>query len=150
MNMSLNIKRANVSIFNGWRAGAFLVNPVNTVGIMGKGLALQFKKEKPTHFDKYKSLCENNQMILGKVWIDEENKIIAFPTKADWRSKSKEWVIQEGLKDLHIKVKEKGIKKIYIPKIGCGLGGLDYESQVKPLILKEFSGSEINVVIVEL
>ena len=149
-DMNSNIKRTNVNIFNGWKAGAFLVNPVNTVGVMGKGLALQFKKEKPDHYTKYKSLCTDGHIKLGEVWVDEENKIIAFPTKGDWRAKSRIEDIVNGLKDLHIQAIKRNIKKIYIPKIGCGLGGLNYEHEVKPIILKEFNDSKVTVVIVEL
>ena len=75
------LKITNYSVFKGAEIGAFLVNPVNTKGVMGKGLALEFKKRYKTYFNEYKELCNNEEIKVGKVHIDAERKIISFPTK---------------------------------------------------------------------
>lgn len=110
-----------------------LVNPVNTQGAMGAGLALQFKKRFPNMFLDYKQACDSNEVIVGKMHVWKGNPlVINFPTKEDWRNLSKiEWIIS-GLQDLQKVVEENKIKTIAIPPIGCGLGGLQFD-----LVLKE-------------
>lgn len=123
-----------------------LVNTVNTVGVMGKGIALQFKKAYPANFKAYESAVRQGELQLGRVFVYrtgklEENPkyIINFPTKKHWRSKSKLSDIAEGLKDLVREVEQLSIKSIAVPPLGCGLGGLNWKD-VRPLIVDAFSG----------
>lgn len=116
-----------------------IINTVNTKGIMGKGLALQFKKRYPDNFKAYEKACENEQVQLGKMFIfnrntlDNPKYIINFPTKGHWKSKSKLKDIEEGFDDLLIQLAKYNIKSVAIPPLGSGLGGLDWK-QVKTII----------------
>ena len=118
-----------------------LVNTVNTVGVMGKGIALMFKEAFPENFKIYKAACKTRDVHLGQMLATERNGImggpkwiINFPTKGHWRYPSKmEW-IESGLGDLRWLVVEKGIKSVAIPPLGCGNGGLNW-NEVKPLIV---------------
>lgn len=110
-----------------------LVNTVNTVGVMGKGIALQFKKAYPNNFRVYKEACDNNEVSIGKVLIvkDEsmlggEKFIINFPTKKHWRQPSKYEYIERGMQSLVAAVKEHKIKSIALPPLGSGNGGLHW------------------------
>ncbi len=121
-----------------------LVNPVNCVGIMGKGLALQFKKEYPENFKAYAKECKAGNIIPGKIFIYDSGSIfdqryiVNFPTKKHWRSKSRLEDIELGLKDFVKKIKQYQMKSIAIPPLGCGLGGLEWDS-VRHLIEREFN-----------
>lgn len=120
-----------------------LVNTVNTQGVMGKGLAYEFKKRFPENHRRYEQACEEGQMQIGKMLVFRTGQlhpqyIINFPTKQHWRSKSKLEYIQEGLKDLAQVVQQYGIRSIAIPPLGCGQGGLRWE-EVKPLIEQTFA-----------
>ncbi|MBS1556510.1 MAG: macro domain-containing protein [Bacteroidetes bacterium] len=121
-----------------------LVNTVNTVGIMGKGVALQFKEHFPLNFKLYQKACEAGALKLGKVFVTETGQltgpryIVNFPTKADWRSFSKLNTIADGLDDLVRVIREKNIQSIAVPPLGCGNGGLDWQ-EVKPLIVSKLS-----------
>ena len=108
----------------------YLVNPVNTVGVMGKGLALQFKEKFPENFNKYKKYCNSKDFTVGKLLIITENdkKIINFPTKIHWKDKAKLKFIEDGLEKLKIAIEKRNIKSVAMPKIGCGLGGLDWNT----------------------
>src|SRR3982751_3400818 len=117
-----------------------LVNTVNTVGVMGKGLALQFKKEFPQNFKIYQRACTEKNFGIGDLIISEEESllygkktIIDLPTKTDWRKPSEYSYIESGLKKLANVVQEKGIKSIAVPSLGTGHGGLDW-NKVKKLI----------------
>lgn len=112
----------------------YLVNPVNTVGVMGKGLALSFKNKFPNNFKKYKKYCQSGDFVVGKLLIISENnkKIINFPTKIHWKDNSRIGFIIDGLKKLKIAIEKRDIKSVAMPKIGCGLGGLDWN-----LVFKE-------------
>ena len=105
-----------------------LVNTVNCVGVMGRGIALQFKKKFPENFSAYKDACDAKEVKLGKVYIHDMGKmfnpryVINFPTKGHWRSKSKIEDIETGLVDLVREVEARNIKSIAIPPLGCGLG----------------------------
>jgi len=113
-----------------------LVNPVNCVGVMGKGLALQFKKKYPENFDCYKVACNIGDVKIGTMFSTRPNRIIInFPTKLHWRDKSHIHDIRLGLNDLIKVIDCSNIKSIAIPALGCGLGGLDWEV-VKPLIIE--------------
>ena len=129
---------------------AALVNTVNTVGVMGKGIALQFKNEFPENYKAYKDAVKRKEVNVGKVQIVPVNRlngvkyIVNFPTKAHWRNPSKmEW-IKDGLKDLHMQIQTYKIESIAIPPLGCGNGGLNWEV-VKPLITEALSDLEIKV-----
>ena len=132
-----------------------LVNTVNTVGVMGKGIALAFKKAFPTNFKIYKKACDDKSFKIGDLLITDTAQltpkfIVNFPTKEHWRGRSKMEFVEVGMKELVKAIKEKGIKSIAIPPLGCGNGGLDWE-KVKPIILKELEAikNEIEVIIYE-
>jgi len=116
-----------------------IVNTVNCVGVMGRGIALQFKKQFPDNYKFYESACKNNEVIPGKMLVYEMNAlvnprfIINFPTKRHWRGASRMEDIESGLSDLIEVVQSRKISSIAIPPLGCGLGGLDWKV-VKPLI----------------
>lgn len=132
-----------------------IINPVNTVGVMGKGLALQFKQKFPTNYKIYKEACKNQTIDIGKLLlVDESNLerkkfIINFPTKKHWRNSSKIEYIEEGLKDLVRIIETQSFESMAIPALGCGLGGLEWES-VKLLIEKQLGNlEEIEIIIYE-
>ncbi len=116
-----------------------IVNTVNTVGVMGKGLALQFKKAFPHNFTVYKTACDNKSLVTGSVLsvsmesMNPPYYIINFPTKAHWKGKSKIEYVELGLDSLISEAKRLGLKSVSIPALGSGLGGLNWE-QVQPLI----------------
>ncbi len=116
-----------------------IVNTVNTVGVMGKGIALMFKERFPENFKAYEAACRRKEVQLGRMFVTEllelggPRWIINFPTKGNWRYPSKlEW-IESGLDDLRELMLDKKIKSIAIPPLGAGNGGLSW-SEVKPLI----------------
>jgi O-acetyl-ADP-ribose deacetylase (regulator of RNase III) len=115
-----------------------LVNTVNTQGVMGKGIALQFKKTYPDMFKKYQELCERGKIDIGVLWIYKtpHKWILNFPTKKYWRNPSKAEYIDIGLRKLSEKFNELGIYSIAFPALGCGNGELNWESTVKPLMEK--------------
>lgn len=123
-----------------------LVNTVNTVGVMGKGIALQFKNMFPNNFKLYANACKNKEVKVGKLLITEEEALLAgkkiiinFPTKTNWRLPSEYQYIESGLVDLVNVIKEKNIKSIAIPPLGSGNGGLDW-NKVKQ-ILENYLGN---------
>lgn len=131
-----------------------VVNTVNTVGVMGKGIALMFKEAFPDNFKAYKAACKAGKVQIGQVFVTERLNleggpkwIINFPTKEHWRNPSKlEWII-EGLKDLKRVIVEKKIRSIALPPLGSGNGGLDW-AEVRPQIesaLEGLSGVEVIV-----
>lgn len=121
-----------------------LVNTVNTVGVMGKGIALQFKKVFPENFELYTKACKSKKVVIGTMFVTkttdliDQKYIINFPTKKHWKEKSKAEYIQKGLRDLVRVMQDKQIKSIAIPPLGCGLGGLAWES-VRSLIEEAFA-----------
>ena len=121
-----------------------IVNTVNTEGIMGKGLALQFKKRFPDNFKAYEKACKDGHVSIGKMFIFTSNTlegsrlIINFPTKKLWRNKSSLADISAGLSALVTDIKRLGITSIAIPPLGCGLGGLSWKD-VKAEIEKAFA-----------
>lgn len=120
-----------------------LVNTVNTVGYMGKGIALQFKQAFPANFAAYQRACAHGEVQIGQMFVYATETlynpryIINFPTKAHWRGKSQLDYIEQGLAALMVEVKQRGIKSIAVPPLGCGLGGLDWDV-VRPLIEQAF------------
>lgn len=109
-----------------------IVNTVNCVGVMGRGIALQFKKAWPENFRAYASACKQQKVIPGKMFVFDQagltnpRYIINFPTKRHWRGKSRLEDIESGLKDLSRVIEEKAIRSIAIPPLGSGLGGLNW------------------------
>lgn len=124
-----------------------LVNTVNTVGVMGKGIAADFKRIYPKMFEEYRFRCESKKLDIGNLFLYKTpNKwILNFPTKRHWKSPSKLEYIEEGLKKLVAQANELQLNDIAMPKLGCGNGGLDWETQVKPLVEKYLKKSPINV-----
>lgn len=116
-----------------------IVNTVNCVGVMGKGIALQFKNKWPANFTAYAAACKAGQVRPGRMFVFDSgglvkpNFIINFPTKDHWRGSSKIEFIRDGLVDLVAQVKRLGIRSIAVPPLGCGNGGLDW-ADVRPLI----------------
>ena len=126
---------------------------VNTVGVMGKGIAIQFKERFPMNFKIYANACKKGDMQVGKMLVVKENTldgeklIINFPTKKEWFRMSQYSYIEDGLKDLVNVIEEYNIKSIAIPPLGCGNGGLKWE-KVKPLMDKYLS--KLNNVIIQI
>ncbi len=121
-----------------------LVNTINCVGVMGKGLALEFKNRYPAMFDKYKSFCDKGVFKPGVLWIykAEDGKwILNFPTKIDWKNPSKIEYIEEGLKKFVEIWLEKGITSIAFPLLGCSNGGLNPD-EVIPIMEKYLNQCE--------
>lgn len=131
-----------------------LVNTVNTVGVMGKGIALQFKNQYPHNYKIYKDACKKGELKVGEVLVVKdgdimnEKYIINFPTKEHWRSPSQLSYIQEGLKALNKAIVENNITSIALPPLGCGNGGLDW-NVVKPMIIDALGEVEIDVIVYE-
>jgi O-acetyl-ADP-ribose deacetylase (regulator of RNase III) len=112
-----------------------VVNTVNTVGVMGKGLAAAFKKRYPEMFDAYKVLCDKKLFKTGQLWLwkSPAQWVLNFPTKQHWQHPSKMLYIEDGLKKLADQYEERGIREISFPRLGCGNGGLDW-NEVRPLM----------------
>jgi O-acetyl-ADP-ribose deacetylase (regulator of RNase III) len=116
-----------------------LVNTVNCVGVMGKGIALQFKQAFPENFRAYQRAVERGEVQPGRMnvfaigGLTNPRFVLNFPTKRDWRSKSRIEDIRTGLEALAGEIKRLGIRSIAVPPLGCGNGGLDW-SEVRPLI----------------
>ena len=122
-----------------------LVNTVNTAGIMGKGIALQFKQAYPEMFRAYERDCKTGEVKLGKVQVFDlgglvggPRWIINFPTKGHWRAGSRMADIETGLQDLVATIKRLHIRSIAVPPLGCGNGGLDW-NEVRPRIESAFA-----------
>lgn len=113
-----------------------LVNTVNTVGVMGKGIALDFKRIYPEMFQQYQGYCERNMFSVGQLWIYKTSHkwILNFPTKKHWRNKSQVKYIEAGLQKFIDTYDAKGINSISFPMLGCGNGELDWETQVRPIM----------------
>ena len=130
-----NILRANAEA---------LVNTVNCVGFMGKGIALQFKKAYPENFDAYRKACAVGEVHPGRMFIFDLRSmlnpkyVVNFPTKRDWRANSRYEDIESGLQALVAEARRLGIRSIVVPPLGCGLGGLDW-NRVRPMIEEAFA-----------
>jgi len=124
-----------------------LVNTVNTVGVMGKGIALQFRETFPENYKFYQKACKQGRVQIGKMLIFDHGQfvtprfIINFPTKSHWRENSRLEDIEVGLADLQKVIRGYGIKSIAVPPLGCGSGGLDWDV-VRPLIIDALGGFE--------
>lgn len=131
-----------------------LVNTVNTVGVMGKGIALMFKERFPENFRRYASACKAGEVQVGRMFVTEVSEldgprwIINFPTKQHWRGRSRmEW-IAEGLHDLRRFLVEERVRSIAVPPLGAGNGGLDW-AEVRPLVETILAGLDTEIVVFE-
>ena len=154
-----------------------LVNTVNCVGVMGKGLALQFKKKFRANFEAYARACERKAVRPGRMFVvdlhgepepagqlpmafaeepgaysasaERPRYIINFPTKDHWRRGSRMQYIEDGLRDLAREIRERGITSVAVPALGCDLGGLEWD-EVRPRIEAALGGLEgVRVVVFE-
>ncbi len=132
-----------------------LVNTVNCVGFMGKGIALQFKQAFPANFKAYEAACKAGEVVPGRMFIFDNGRLINpryvvnFPTKRHWRGKSRISDIRSGLTALIADVRSLGVHSIALPPLGCGLGGLNW-GEVRPLIERAFSElPEVRVLLFE-
>ena len=123
-----------------------LVNAVNTVGVMGKGIALQFRQAFPEMFRAYATACKAGRVCVGKMDVFDRGVaasgprwIINFPTKRHWREPSRLGDVEAGLVDLVATISNLEIRTIAVPPLGCGLGGLQWE-EVRPRIEEALSG----------
>lgn len=116
-----------------------LVNTVNCVGVMGRGIALQFRNAYPDNFEAYAAACKREEVQPGRMFVFETGRltspryIVNFPTKRHWRGKSRIEDIESGLVDLAEVIRARGIRSIAVPPLGSGLGGLEW-SEVRPRI----------------
>lgn len=117
-----------------------ITNTVNCVGVMGKGVALEFKHRFPTMFQDYQTRCKKGMVRTGTpyLWSNEKVEILNFPTKRHWNEPSRLEDIEAGLQYLAEHYDELGIQSLAMPALGCGNGGLKWEN-VKPLIEKYLS-----------
>jgi O-acetyl-ADP-ribose deacetylase (regulator of RNase III) len=132
-----------------------LVNTVNTVGVMGKGIALMFKEAFPANFRAYEEACKRQEVRVGHMFVTESRTLegprwlINFPSKKHWRQPSKlEWIV-DGLNDLRRVIEEKKIASIALPPVGCGNGGLEW-GEIRPEIERVLGTLEgVDVVVFE-
>jgi len=132
-----------------------LVNTVNTIGVMGKGIALQFKKAYPNNYKAYEKACKNKEVLVGKMFVTQDSNIttgeriiINFPTKTNWRKPSEYKYIEDGLENLFKVINDKKIKSIAIPPLGAGNGGLNWE-KVKKIIEKKLEPLNVDIYVYE-
>lgn len=145
------IERTDVSIFDS--SAQAWVNPVNCVGVMGAGLAREFKARFPANYEAYKQACSAGEMRPGRVLLHAEGPlsvpewVVNFPTKNHWQAPSKIEYIHEGLRDLAAAVGANGIASVSMPWIGCGLGGLSWHRDVAPMVEEVLGGASVRVVV---
>lgn len=132
-----------------------LVNTVNCVGVMGKGIALQFRQAFPECYAEYKRACDAKQVMPGRMHVFETQSfigpkhIINFPTKRHWKGKSKIEDITDGLDALCAEIWRLNIQSIAVPPLGCGNGGLNWD-EVRPLIEKKLGGlTDVKILVFE-
>ena len=126
------------------KADAF-VNPVNCVGVMGKGLAAEFKRMFPHDYELYRRACADGRLRIGSVFTAPNSAslvhVIHFPTKNDWRNPSLLEYVEKGLPALRDELIRLRVKSVAVPALGCGLGGLNW-SDVKPLLISALGSLE--------
>ncbi len=132
-----------------------LVNTVNTVGVMGKGIALMFKEAFPDNFVRYQAACRHKEISVGRMFVTERKNlmgpkwIVNFPTKRHWRQPSRLVWIVSGLDDLRRVIVENGIRSIALPPLGSGNGGLDWQD-VRPRIAAALGSlTDVDIVVYE-
>lgn len=132
-----------------------LVNTVNTVGVMGKGIALMFKEAFPDNYEAYQAACQAAEVMVGQMFVTERRElmgpkwIINFPTKKHWRHPSKLSWIDEGLDDLVDVVRRLNIKSLALPPLGSGNGGLDWSDVRSRVEAKLGALTEVDVIVYE-
>lgn len=126
-----------------------LVNTVNTVGVMGKGIAKEFKRIYPEMFKEYQQLCERQLLDIGDLWLYKtpHKRVLNFPTKKHWRNPSKPEYVEAGLEKFVQIYQEARITSISFPLLGCGNGELDWKTDVKPLMERYLKGLPIEIFI---
>lgn len=131
-----------------------LINTVNTEGVMGKGIALQFKEAFDLNYRLYRQACKEQHVRVGEMFVTETHElvgprfIINFPTKRHWKEKSRLEYITDGLEDLKSIIAKHGITSVAMPPLGCGNGGLDWH-QVRPLIVQALAEVAIPIQLYE-
>lgn len=132
-----------------------ITNTVNCVGVMGKGIALEFKNRFPINYKEYRIKCASKELTIGQSFVYEipshlqTKYIINFPTKKHWRNPSKVEYIEQGLDNLTTLIAEYKIKSIAMPALGCGNGNLDWKV-VKPIIEEKLSHlKDVNIIVFE-
>ena len=131
-----------------------LINTVNTEGVMGKGIALQFKEAFDLNYRLYRQACKEQRVRVGEMFVTETHElvgprfIINFPTKRHWKENSRLEYITEGLEDLKRVIAEYGIKSVAMPPLGCGNGGLDWQ-QVRPIIVQAMADVTVPIQLYE-
>jgi len=125
-----------------------VVNTVNVVGVMGKGLAAAFKERYPVMFTEYKKICDDQQLQPGGLWLwkGSEQWVLNFATKKHWRNPSKMEYVRSGLQKFRETYEEMGIREVAFPRLGCGNGGLNW-SEVRPLMLEALRDLPITIFI---
>jgi len=146
---NISLKRGNLFDSNAQTLG----NAVNTVGIMGAGIAKEFKLRYPEMFTDYKQRCVEKRVLVGEPYCwkpadETARRVLLFPTKQHWRNPSQiEW-LESGLQYLNENYKKWGIRSLAMPALGCSLGGLDWK-QVRPLMEKYLGEMDVPVEIYE-
>ena len=134
--MANNITVINGNIFN--TTAQTIVNTVNCVGVMGKGIALVFKLRYPSMFEQYQKYCKQNLIAVGKLWIYKGEPtnpwVLNFPTKTHWKLPSEYEYIEKGLQKFVDTYKEKGITSIAFPLLGANNGGLDKDKIMETML----------------
>ena len=125
-----------------------IVNTVNTVGVMGKGIALEFKKRYPDMFQAYRDICDRRKLKTGSLMLyyEPDHWVLLFPTKENWRNPSRMEYIEAGLAKFCRTYAEKGITSVAFPKLGCGNGELNW-SEVQPVMEKYLKDLPIDIYI---
>lgn len=120
----MSVKILTENIFT--TACEVLVNPINCVGVMGAGIALEYRLRYPEMYTRYVALCEQNKIDIGLLWLykGKDKSILNFPTKKHWKNPSKEEYLHEGLRKFVDTYKEKGIQSIAFPMLGADKGGI--------------------------
>ena len=128
-----------------------LVNPVNCVGVMGRGLAKEFKARFPDNFQKYEAACAAAFVFLGSMFVTETGGkiIVNFPTKQHWRNPSRMAWITTGLAALRAEIIARNIRSVAVPALGCGLGGLPWPGV--RMLIERYLGDlpDVDVVVYE-
>ena len=133
---------------------AALVNPVNCVGVMGKGLALHFRRRFPANFEAYRNACARRAVRPGRCFVFDAHAgrprfVVNFPTKRHWRDPSRIEDIALGLDDLAGILRRHAVDSVAIPPLGCGLGGLPWP-RVRALLLDRLAPCErVSIIIHE-
>jgi O-acetyl-ADP-ribose deacetylase (regulator of RNase III) len=144
--MDNNINLYTGNLFNS--KAQTLVNTVNCVGVMGKGIALEFKKRYPQMFAEYQIKCREKEIEIGRSWLWKNNNklpwLLSFPTKVHWRYPSEVTYIEKGLSEFVASYQQWGITSIAFPVLGANNGGLNKEI-IKPLMVRYLSKCNIPV-----